>query len=76
MFFYLLPALSEFKMHVNMIKWKYNMCNPDRPSVKAVLDNLKVTMSFKKKLFLFIKNSSLRVIKLQNCCGHLGEPGC
>ena len=52
------------------------MCNPDRPSVKAVLDNLKVTMPFTKKLFLFIKNISLRVIKLQNCCGHLGEPGC
>jgi len=52
------------------------MCASKRPSAKAVIANLKVQMPLGKKIRLFIKNNLIKIIKLQSCCGHPGEPGC
>jgi hypothetical protein len=52
------------------------MCSTERPNAKAVINNLKKPMPFIKKIGLIIKNSAIKIAKLQNCCGHPGEPGC
>lgn len=52
------------------------MCEQKRPSAKAVIANLKVQMPISKKILLFIRNNLIKIIKLQSCCGHPGEPGC
>jgi hypothetical protein len=33
-------------------------------------------MPFIKKIGLIMKNSVLKIVRLKNCCGHPGEPGC
>lgn len=52
------------------------MCTENRPNAKAVMDNLKKPMPFIKKIGLIMKNSVLKIVRLKNCCGHPGEPGC
>jgi hypothetical protein len=52
------------------------MCASQKPNIKAVLSNLKKPMSVWKKIELVVKNSAAKILKLQNCCGHQGEPGC
>ncbi len=52
------------------------MCAKGRPNAKAVIDNLKKPMPIWKKVGLIIKNSALKIVRFQNCCGHPGEPGC
>ncbi len=47
-----------------------------KPSVKAVVSNLSKPMPLAKKLSLLIKNNTVKLVNLQNCCGHPGEPGC
>jgi len=47
-----------------------------RPGVRAVLENLKALMPFRKKIRLFIRNNVYKIINLRNCCSHPGEPGC
>jgi hypothetical protein len=48
----------------------------ERPNAKAALDNLRKPLSSGKKISLVLRNFALRIVKLQNCCGHPGEPGC
>lgn len=52
------------------------MCASERPDLKAVIDNLKQPLPILRKIFLLIKNSLLKIIRLRSCCGHPGEPGC
>jgi hypothetical protein len=52
------------------------MCTDKRPNAKAVIENMKSQMSLNRKIWLIIKNSAIKIGKLQNCCGHPGEPGC
>jgi hypothetical protein len=52
------------------------MCADKRPNAKAVIENLKVRMPLFRKLWLVMKNSVLKIKKVQNCCGNPGEPGC
>ncbi len=47
-----------------------------RPGAKAVIENLKISMPLRKKIYLFIRNNAYKIITLRNCCGHPGEPGC
>ena len=47
-----------------------------KPNVKAVVSNLSKPMPLAKKLSLLIKNNTVKLVNLQNCCGHPGEPGC
>jgi hypothetical protein len=47
-----------------------------RPSVGDFLTNFDQPMPFSQKLLKLVRNLSRRVILRQNCCGHLGEPGC
>ncbi|MDO8689365.1 MAG: hypothetical protein Q7R39_05035 [Dehalococcoidia bacterium] len=46
------------------------------PSLRAYLTNMSVPMPFRRKLYLVLRNASLRILRRQGCCGHLGEPGC
>ena len=52
------------------------MCATEKPSIRAVFNNLKKPVPFWKKIELIVKNSIIKITKLQSCCGHLGEPGC
>jgi len=52
------------------------MCDKMRPNAKAIIDNLKKHIPFGKKVGLLIKNSAIKLVKFQTCCGHPGEPGC
>ena len=47
-----------------------------RPSMKAVFTNMKVKMPLRRKLYLVFRNNWIKIRTRQNCCGHLGEPGC
>jgi hypothetical protein len=47
-----------------------------RPSLKAVFTNMKVKMPLHRKLYLVFRNNGIKIWRRQNCCGHLGEPGC
>jgi hypothetical protein len=40
------------------------------------LTNMDAPYPFWTKMRMLVRNLSLRVIKLQTCCGHEGEPGC
>ncbi len=52
------------------------MCASERLDLKTVIDNLKQPLPIRRKIYLFIKNSLIKVTKLKSCCGHPGEPGC
>jgi len=54
------------------------MCNgnQNRKSPSAFILNLQAPMPLPRKTCLIARNLSLRVVKLQSCCGHPGEPGC
>ncbi|SPD75861.1 hypothetical protein PITCH_A760071 [uncultured Desulfobacterium sp.] len=47
-----------------------------RPSARAFLTNLEVTMPLRKKIWLIFRNNMKKIITLSDCCGHPGEPGC
>jgi hypothetical protein len=47
-----------------------------RPSLRAVFTNMKVNMPLHRKLYLVFRNNWIKIWRRQNCCGHLGEPGC
>jgi hypothetical protein len=52
------------------------MCASERPNLRALVENMKAPMPVGKKLFLFLRNSVLKIVRLRNCCGHPGDPGC
>jgi hypothetical protein len=47
-----------------------------RPSLRAVFTNMKVRMPLHRKLYLVLRNNWIKIRTRQNCCGHLGQPGC
>lgn len=47
-----------------------------RNLVTQFMTNLDAPYPLPKKIWLLVRNLSLRVVRLQNCCGHPGEPGC
>lgn len=54
------------------------MCgqNTDQPSPTAFASNLRQEMPLAEKLRLILRNSTIKITRLQSCCGHPGEPGC
>jgi hypothetical protein len=46
------------------------------PSLKAFFNNWSAPMPLYRKMYLAVKNSFIKLVKLQDCCGHPGEPGC
>ncbi len=47
-----------------------------RPSASDFLTNLDQPMPLGEKLTKLVRNLWRRVALRQDCCGHLGEPGC
>ena len=47
-----------------------------RPSLRAFFTNMSAPMPLHRKLFLVFRNNWIKLSKRQDCCGHLGEPGC
>ena len=47
-----------------------------RPSPRDFLTNLTVDMPWPRKLRLLARNAFRRLVRLRDCCGHPGEPGC
>lgn len=52
------------------------MCTPGRPSSDAFMVNLRKDMPLPEKIRLVLRNTGTKIVRLQNCCGHPGEPGC
>lgn len=52
------------------------MAKMDRPDAESVVANLNVQMPLGIKLKLLLRNNFIKIIKLQNCCNHPGDPGC
>ena len=48
----------------------------DAPSPDAFRRNLAIEMPLTRKSWLVTRNSVLKIVRLKNCCGHPGEPGC
>ncbi len=46
------------------------------PSLKAFLTNMSAPMPLHRKIYLLFRNSAIKIVKRQHCCGHPGEPGC
>lgn len=42
----------------------------------AFVRNLRRPMPLSEKLRLVLRNSAIKITRLQGCCGHPGEPGC
>jgi hypothetical protein len=47
-----------------------------RSPVSAYWRNLRVDMPLSEKLRVLGKNMTIRITRMQPCCGHPGEPGC
>jgi len=54
------------------------MCPPKqrRPSMRAFLTNLGAPQPWPAKLKALLHNNWLKFRRLEDCCGHPGEPGC
>ena len=48
----------------------------NRPSLGDFLTNLDQPMPLRVKLGKLVRNLWRRVVLVQDCCGHPGEPGC
>ena len=42
----------------------------------AILANIRQPMPFRRKLWLVLSNTVIKLKNRQNCCGNLGQPGC
>ena len=71
---------SSMATHLRSLKREVQtMCKErehKKPSLNAVLRNLRVDMPVLEKMSLFFRNNWIKVTRVQNCCGHPGEPGC
>lgn len=52
------------------------MCEKRRPNREAFLENLEKPLPTGKKVYLVLRNTALKIIRLRDCCDHPGEPGC
>jgi hypothetical protein len=54
------------------------MCkhNQKHPNPRDFIANLGGPLSWTEKISLAVRNNLLKIMKLQNCCGNSGEPGC
>lgn len=43
---------------------------------REYLTNMQVEMPLPRKLYLLVRNAGIRIVRLQDCCGHPGQPGC
>lgn len=48
----------------------------NRKGTRQFLTNLDAPYPLPQKIMLLVRNLSLRLLRLQTCCGHQGEPGC
>ncbi len=46
------------------------------PSLKSFFTNMSAPMPLYKKIYLVFRNSAIKILKGQSCCGHYGQPGC
>jgi len=46
------------------------------PSISDFLTNMNQPMPLPEKLLKLTINLWRRIVLRQNCCGHIGEPGC
>lgn len=47
-----------------------------RPNIRSFFTNLSAPMPWYEKVYKLLNNNLLKLIKVKNCCGHFGEPGC
>jgi hypothetical protein len=72
----MVPAPVELRERKRKAIRSIPMCAGKHPNAKAVIDNLRQPLPFWKKIALIIKNTAIKMGKLQSCCGNPGEPGC
>jgi hypothetical protein len=72
-----LRFLNAFLFNLLPVSAGSLMCAKNKkPTVKDTVSNLAKPMPLTKKLSLFIKNNTYKLLNFKNCCGHPGEPGC
>lgn len=49
--------------------------DPKAPG-NAFVRNLRVPMPLSEKLRIVLRNVTIKITRMQRCCGHPGEPGC
>lgn len=52
------------------------MCDGERGTRSAYLENLRADMPVSRKLAAVVRNMARRLFPPRTCCGHPGEPGC
>jgi len=52
------------------------MCSSEKPASDPFLANLRADMPLPRKIKLLLRNVGTKIVRLQTCCGHPGEPGC
>jgi hypothetical protein len=52
------------------------MCSNATPSPDAFMRNMRQPMPLGRKIWLTVRNTARKVLRLKSCCGHPGEPGC
>jgi len=52
------------------------MCSSDRKPPAPFMANLRTDMPLPRKVELLLRNVGTKIVRLQPCCGHPGEPGC
>lgn len=52
------------------------MCKDGAPTPSAFIANLRAPMPLARKLKLIARNMTIKIVHVQSCCGHPGEPGC
>ena len=46
------------------------------PSLANAISNWQQPIPLTRKLWMALRNLTIRGVKRQSCCGHHGEPGC
>ena len=44
--------------------------------IRNTMTNWQQPLPVTTKLYLFLRNNTIKVVKRQECCGNHGEPGC
>jgi len=52
------------------------MCEDKKPNLRDIFSNLQKPMPVARKLWLIMRNNLRKLLRLNNCCGNPGEPGC
>jgi hypothetical protein len=76
-----LDVITRYPGDIEAGRWTVRvaaMCDERKtsPSPRAFFTNLQGPEPWFQKIRMLFKNNWIKLKRFQNCCGHLGEPGC